>query len=961
MPDTQQIIENIRAVLAATGSVPTAAVTNLAAAYAALCAETNARLRRCLEYLRQGLRSETIQLAETPPNLLEMAAALDFPEREQWESLCARNHLPLAQPLRLVAAQEINESYAAEAALHDVLVRHRLLALARAPLRERAAVLRDLARRDPVNPCWGREQRVFEAARLVEMRDEAAAAVAAHDGGRATTLLGELDDPGWTASVPERMRAILEAAAAANRAAQVVVQLRTLLPLMEQTVVEQNYEHAQAVWARWQTLVEQPHVAVPADVVQRAQPFLVWMKEETHRRREQRKLDVACVPLRDALAAGAPTDMLERLHRGVAALGLPLPPDLVQLYNKTLAARERARRLGRLRNASIAVALVLVVGSVASGMIFQNLRDQREQRWRAEISGAMDAGDLPRALELVQEMTAKQPKLEERPGFRELIARVNVADEADRERVRAFRQHLDAAGGAGAGRAAVELAAAEQFARTPEELAEVAAVRARISQAAARLRAEAERSFRGQLAFLVSEVAALDGELLANDSDAYARRLDADDAAVKKLRSSIAAGGMDDKLSASLKPVEDRLAAARQAMQEAGAERAAYDAVLHAAGSAADYTAALKTYAARFPESARGKAFAEALAQAPAWAAVEAWGAIVSGWSGVLAPSTAEDAGQRLAVVAEYSKQHSASPLAGDTWNYAQYLVQARDAAGPGVAWKQAVAQLMQNPLIQDVTAIKTVRGIYYFKGEPKTIKHTSLGATFPAILSNDAAVPTGVTVKETDILAPAGPSPQSILAKAVLEQLEAISRKDWETAPLALAAMVRDQKDLDPVLKVVMLSEVLKAGQAGGWRLDEPLKEPLARLEALGAEKVVWVNPNDQTAKAARPIAAAGVNALPALAEIGAQVIAARDQLFASLRLGIAGEGALFRSPSGWQIETRHPKQEGETAAIIAGLDPSHPEWRTIGKVQGGRWVLDDDAARLAPEGTMVFIRSGK
>ena len=67
MADPRQIVESLCAALATFQSLESAALAELAGAYAELCAQANTRLRRCQDCLRQGLYSEAVQLAETPP------------------------------------------------------------------------------------------------------------------------------------------------------------------------------------------------------------------------------------------------------------------------------------------------------------------------------------------------------------------------------------------------------------------------------------------------------------------------------------------------------------------------------------------------------------------------------------------------------------------------------------------------------------------------------------------------------------------------------------------------------------------------------------------------------------------------------------------------------------------------------------------------------------------------------
>jgi len=54
------------------------------------------RLRHSSQYLQKGLRSEAIHLAEQAPSLLDLVAALDLPEVQDWAQICFQYDLPQA-------------------------------------------------------------------------------------------------------------------------------------------------------------------------------------------------------------------------------------------------------------------------------------------------------------------------------------------------------------------------------------------------------------------------------------------------------------------------------------------------------------------------------------------------------------------------------------------------------------------------------------------------------------------------------------------------------------------------------------------------------------------------------------------------------------------------------------------------------------------------------------------------
>ncbi len=129
MADHHQLVDQIRAFVQSSDQTLTPRLEELAKEYADACVSINTRLSRCQRLLQQGLRSEAIQSAESEPKLLDVIAALDFPERPEWDEIASLYGLPAAPPMSIEAAGFLNEAYALEDPLRELLRSHRRLAL----------------------------------------------------------------------------------------------------------------------------------------------------------------------------------------------------------------------------------------------------------------------------------------------------------------------------------------------------------------------------------------------------------------------------------------------------------------------------------------------------------------------------------------------------------------------------------------------------------------------------------------------------------------------------------------------------------------------------------------------------------------------------------------------------------------------------------------------------------------
>ena len=197
MTDLQRLIDEIRFQLDAETVEFSPALKQLAADYADVCRLVNVRLRRCEDFLKQGLRSEAIHAADADPNLLDLVATVDFPARSTWDGIVRSLDLPRAEPLLIDVAESLNAAYPLQHPLEKLLDRHRLLALHRAPLVDRLNVLRELAILDDTSPVWNDDLRDFELARISEIETAAAQAEIQGDFGKLEWLAEELIDSNW--------------------------------------------------------------------------------------------------------------------------------------------------------------------------------------------------------------------------------------------------------------------------------------------------------------------------------------------------------------------------------------------------------------------------------------------------------------------------------------------------------------------------------------------------------------------------------------------------------------------------------------------------------------------------------------------------------------------------------------------------------------------------------------------
>ena len=371
MHDHQQIVDRIRAFMAGADQTRNDAVADLASNYSSACRDANDRLRRCGDYLRRGLRSEAIQLAECHPSLLDTIATLDMGDLDGWEQLCAGYELARPERMMIEVAQELNEAYAQEQSIRDLLVRHRLLALGRAPLGERVGVLRELVAADPMTAHWGDDQEALERAWLPAFRAEVMSAVKANDGAAIRRLSAAADPAAWRAAVPADVSQALGRAAATAQAELANAELAGLVPPLRAALQAGSYPDAKRVQAKWAKVVAKHKTPVPPELADEMAALTTWIGEQERLVELEAELDAACGRLRTVIGSSAGLDGLQSQYRAVTAIGLPVPPDVEADYQRAVQRLEKGKRVERLTLIAVVVGVVLIVVAVVVVMVIK--------------------------------------------------------------------------------------------------------------------------------------------------------------------------------------------------------------------------------------------------------------------------------------------------------------------------------------------------------------------------------------------------------------------------------------------------------------------------------------------------------------------------------------------------------------------------------------------------------------
>jgi hypothetical protein len=973
MADYHQIVEQIRIVLNSGEAGSNGRLAGLASAYADACAEAAQRLGRCHRLLQQGLRSEAIQLAESEPNLLDTLAVLDFPERAEWDDMVQMRGLTSAARIPLEPARLLNEAYAEEDPLQELLRRHRRLALQRAPLRLRIAVLRRLAAQDPGIPIWAEDLRAFEQVRMLQIQDEATEALRHHDPEWIGRLLNEVEQSGWVDAPPELLVLSLRKVGTQIKGERARTALEDVAARLDEALNARDPIRGRLARQEWLRLSATAAPAHDDPLADRAAAALDWLEDQDRIDRENQEHEEALVQLARALdypGTLIPAD-LERLAHAVQKHGEGIPEALRLRY----ITRLREAEVSQMRRKRLVVvgsaAGVLLAGTLIYLAIHAQARSNQAEQAATAISDQLELGELDQAVSLVKNYEKADPDLMRYSSMIEVRQRVELAQSKESDRALQFDQAMREAGAAPpSAKLPTALETARSLARLDSEKKQVEEL---IRSRAAALQAEEGRREQ-QLSPRLDEISrTLDG-LEAKiktpaqgqpDDPAVLGSIADTQRALSDMANDVAAAGAGVQDQA--RTLSDRLDRIRSRMEQRNSQSRLEDAITAAVAyspedrgftGAAGLATALQAFSKAFPDFPRSRAFTITLRDQPVWDAISEWDHLTAGWRDVRAAVAPQEAGVRAEQCRQFLVQHPASPDFERVTAYrtAMEAVSHRSADGEGSLGK--LQKLMTDLLVDNLWMI-TVRPPaaegprhYYVAEQPA---RNARSVRFLAGFDGKEKTLTMVSdwVERIEL------SPQTKIAQKFKPMLfQDPSQIDWEVMTLDLIDQVRSQPGMDPVLRVALLRKVLELGLEGSEPLQAVLGGLKTKIDQADVDvNVPWMDPEDRGADQTRPKAAAFVRSLPDLTPMRKDVLARR----AAVRGLMAGRpkpvGWLARETDGWRIRTSAVLPAQGTLRIVVPGDDGHGAWKKIGAIDQSRpRLISPDNPGLA-EGRPVFV----
>lgn len=435
----QSVIDRIRIVLARERYEESPEIKELANDFRDQTRHINERLRRCGEYLRQGLRSEAIHEAETEPRLLDCVSVLEsFSEEERtaWNDVCEFLELAVGEPLLRNVAIMVDEAYAEQAPLENLLRQHRKLALQRVPLSIRLRLLRKLARADSNAEHWTEDLVRYEEVRHEQIAQEARSQRKVMSVAVLDELLTEVNSKEWIIAPPPKIVSSIRTMrreAVRNAAQQKLEEIERELC---QAHADKDYQRGRVAYEQWQTAWPLAELPADAPLITRNLAALTWCEQERRLESDEALWQNHIHAVEQALnSPSVDRQRLAGLVEQTGRMGRVLPDPLGTSLTNTLRGLQVQRSRRRiLIGATASMGAIAIVAMVVMIIQWSNEVSQRKEITK-RIHEMTERGEIEQATELAKQFDARWQHV---PVWLDMKASLVTAQKASADRERRY-------------------------------------------------------------------------------------------------------------------------------------------------------------------------------------------------------------------------------------------------------------------------------------------------------------------------------------------------------------------------------------------------------------------------------------------------------------------------------------------------------------------------------------------
>jgi len=431
--NNHKLIESIQRYLA--DSAMSEDASGLASAYADACSKANQRLGVCANYIKQGMISESLRLADNEPPLLELCAQLDFVGVENWSALCRSRRWAVAEPLDTATLSELNEAFSSSALVEPLLKEYRLVVRA-GKTRDCIRILRHLVGIHKDDPNWRSDLIAFEKKRWGELRAEFNRRKSSAGLAELLELRAEMDGD-WIAPRDESL--IVEVQAFVDRfsADKAVAEAFAIVEDLSAAYAALDCDRVGDALQRYEGLRGEALFQLPARIELQVKEAAEWFRAEQKHRDERSAWESAVQQLRDAVESGSSEKIVELLNL-LARHDRPVPDRLEERAKSLLEDHHQYQ--ARRRTMTIVFASVVGLLVIVAGAMY--VYDQRIKALAAGVATQLEAywkeENLDGFVAVIDRYEVDQPRVLARPEVAAWVVRETELQQRVVEKNRRF-------------------------------------------------------------------------------------------------------------------------------------------------------------------------------------------------------------------------------------------------------------------------------------------------------------------------------------------------------------------------------------------------------------------------------------------------------------------------------------------------------------------------------------------
>lgn len=970
MIDYQAVVDEIRYAIQSEDCELTDSLRLANEHYAEACKDINKRLRRVDELLNAGLRSEAIQFGEGPPNVCDVVAILSFPEAMEWSEIVMMYDMPPAERLNLEVVERLTEAQLIEQPLLKLLAKHRRLALARAPLKARLAVVRELYNEDPETYTWEEDVREYEKARLTEISGVARQAFQQKNRDTLEQILDELKANSWLENPPSRLIASVRKNLAEMSRKHARQEIEQVSVDLDSAFSELDLERAKVLRNRWMQLKKDADLAANDVLVQQLSPALGWIEDEEKREADEQRYAQSVSRLEQLLNENGSMEELESVEHEIQRLERSIPDLLAtRLENRFSTLILAETRTHRLKLGAAIGTLLLLVGLV-SVLAVRELRSNEIAALSAHIEELLNERQYAQA----ESALKSRSDVMRWESLLALQTRLSQELHQEQERVKRLEHLFDEIEKAESYHVAVEnLEKAHKHVLTTDDEIKFDRLKGEWESRHHEAMMAQQRVVQAGIHEITTSLIEADQDVTNNaENPEFAKRLESLSKRLQLLQTQ--AVDLEPAIGNQIRLLQLRhkkLIEIREKRIDVITKQRAVTEHSLITNLSSDlnldvkaFQDALIRFSKVLEDGPNTEALSDTTQSAPLWTAGLEWSKLTRSWNRIW-PTASPQVQSRIKTCEEFLTRHPGSPDSKLIQGYVDQLksIQSREATigDPDPKLKEKLQLIFKTPIIADSWLLETKDGKRYYLPEKQKFSDKLFKFTHFVGYGTDELRECGDVRPDNLRTFETVRSPCSELANWASRELNHVDVTTWNQFCKELASRIIENDEMNPFLKFDLLRRVLESSGEGDSFLKVALNTHLKLLQDSRISPLArWMNPDDIEGKRAT-IASLGLleqfKRLQPLDEIWMAAIDSQTTMTNRLKSEPVMVGWINKSGTDWTCETNWvEKGDWLLLVVFANQEQTTSEWREIGQAVDGKLSLKSTASSFISPGRPVF-----